>query len=76
MFITLHKIQKMSEEGIDCIRINGNTIITKKAYDFATSNDIDLIAVKDPIISKKRMDVMKDPAFKLSKLLRKIRSKY
>lgn len=30
MFITLHKIQKMSEEGIDCIRINGNTIITKK----------------------------------------------
>ena len=76
MLITLKKIIKMSDKGIDSIRINGNTVITKKAYDYAIANNIDLIAVKDSIINEKCLDVMKDPGIKVTRIIRKIRSKY
>ena len=76
MFITLKKIIKMSDQGIDSIRINGNTVITKKAYDYAIANNIDLIAVKDSIINEKCLDVMKDQGVKVARIIRKIRSKY
>ena len=72
MFITLKKIIKMSDKGIDSIRINGNTVITKKAM----ANNIDLIVVKDSIINEKCLDVMKDPGVKVARIIRKIRSKY
>ena len=76
MFITLKKMIKMSDKGIDSIRINGNTVITKKSYDYAMANNIDLIAVKDSIINEKCLDVMKDPGVKVARIIRKIRSKY
>lgn len=75
MFITLKKIQKMREDGVNCIKIDGNTVITKKAYNFAVANEIDLIAVNASVINEKRMDVMKDPGIKIAKFLKKIRDK-
>ena len=68
MFITLKKIQKMREDGVNCIKIDGNTVITKKAYNFAVANEIDLIAVNASVINEKRMDVMKDPGIKIAKI--------
>lgn len=76
MIITLKKIKRMIEEdSIEKVYIDGNTVISRKAYDYAVDNGISLIHANTPVINEKRMDVMKDPGVHLLKFLRKMRSR-
>ena len=72
MIITLKKMKQMIEEDkVEKVYIDGNTVISRKAYDYAVDNGISLIHANTPVINEKRMDVMKDPGVHLLKLLRK-----
>ncbi len=76
MIITLKKMKQMIEEDkVEKVYIDGNTVISRKAYDYAVDNGISLIHANTPVINEKRMDVMKDPGVHLLKLLRKKRSR-
>lgn len=74
--ITLKKIKSMKEnDDVKKVYIDGNTMITKKAYDYAVERGIEMIHAKAPVINEKRMDVMKDPGTHFLIFLRKVRSR-
>ena len=76
MVITVKKLKKMIEEdNVTKVRIDGNTMITKKAYEYAVENGIEVVQVIAPVINRKRMDVMKDPGYHLLRFLAKMRSR-